>query len=448
MRARLCYYARMLKSKAQIQTHFKNSPSKYRISRSSAFYGLCILLLLQTTAFAAETAKVLPKGIFRARLVGVQTEQIGESINNDSQLEPFANSLNTTVTVGDLTNKDPRVADLVSALNTIQPGLGNNLMNSNLYSDMSLNVTTILPALEYGMTEKLSLGIRLPVVTRRVDANFSANSINNATYAAAQTGGLSPALTAALAQFGAQSFDTAMFAKTIFTDKGYEAPGSYQKTEIGDLEFGGKYNFFSNSFFYATTQLGARAPTGSTPSMTNIFDKGTGGGAWAIGLSMYQEYFPINRVSFGAMQKVSHYFPDTADRAVPKNAADALPSLLPQDHQVQRVTRSQGDKLETELSTTLHFFNSDLTTWGAYQFMTKGGDNYSGPGNLYYDGLAKNSSLLSHSAEIGVGYSTINAYRKKEFSVPGQIELTYNSTLGGRNIAQVNYIRMDMILYF
>ena len=410
---------------------------------------VCVLVMaFAPITFAVETAKVLPKGIFRARLISAQSEKISDNVNENGQLEPFANSLNTSVTVKDLANKDPRVVDLVNALNNIESGLGDNLMGSNLYSNMTLNIRTFIPALEYGATDKLSLGVRFPIVTRKVSANFSAESINNAAYAAAQTGSLSPDLTAALQQFSAQSFDTNMYVKSIFTDKGYDAPASFEKTEMGDMELGGKYNFFNNQIFYATTLVGIRAPTGSTPSMTHIFDKGSGGGAWAMALTTYQEYFPTKHISFGASQKWTHYFPDTAKRAVPKDEYDSLPSLLPQDGQVQKVTRTQGEKVEAELSSKLHFRDSDFTAWTAYQFMAKGADSYNGPGDLYYQGLSTKSEQMSHSAELGVGYSSVNAFRRKEFAVPLQLELMYNNTLAGKNVARLNYVRLDVLVYF
>lgn len=403
-------------------------------------------------SLAAETARVLPKGIFRARVVTIQTFDIDETINEDGELEPMGNRLNRSVTVDDLIMKDARVGRLVDTLNTLQPGLGDELMAANLSNPVTMSVTTIIPALEYGITNDLSVGIRVPVVRRQLDASLNSDTVDNSAFAAASVGGLSAQLSAALAQFGAQGFDSRMFARQIFTERGYKAPESFDTTEIGDIEMGVKYNFFHNREVYLTGQWGVRAPTGSEASLENIYDQGSGNGAWATAGSLFQEYSPIRRVRLGASQKLTYYFPDTRERAVPLHEQDGLPSLRPEDGQVQDVTRSQGLKFEGELSSTVYFFGDALSFWGAYQYMTKAEDEFDGhtPSgvNLYYDGLSDNTYQMSHALEIGTGYSTVSAYRRKQFAIPGEIQLLYNKVVEGQNVPNLEYVRFDIMAYF
>lgn len=411
-----------------------------------------LMILATDLLLAAETARVLPKGIFRARIVTAQTSRITDTIDNDGNLVPLGNSLNRSVTVESLITTDPAVAQLVQTLNIIEPGLGNSLMAANLSNPVSMDVTTLMPALEYGVTDRLSLGIRLPILRRNVSVGFDSDSINNAAFASASVGGLSPLLTAGLNQFGATSFDSAMFARKIFTEKGYEAPHSFDKTEIGDLELGTKYNFYRTREVYLTTQVGLRAPTGTPSSLTNIYDKGSGDGTWATAGYLFEEYSPIRRLTFGSSQKLTYYFSDTRKRAVPLNSEDGLPSLLPEDGQVQEVTRYQGVKFEGELSTTVYFLDQDMSVWGAYQYMAKGRDEYSSASgaeqNLYYNGLSENSDQLSHAVEVGAGYSTVSAYRRKQFAVPGEVQLLYNTVVAGRNVPPIEYVRLDVMAYF
>ncbi|MGE3975664.1 MAG: hypothetical protein AB7F59_14150 [Bdellovibrionales bacterium] len=407
------------------------------------------LTFVAQTTWAAETAKVLPKGIFRARVVGIQTQEFSQKFNEHGQIENLSAPLNKSLTAKDLAAQNPKLDQLVQAMNKVQEGSGDKLLNANLYGDFSLQVSTILPALEYGVTDELSVGIRIPIVKRTGRASFRADYTNNAASLKNQLGQLStPELAAGLDQVGQLQLDTNFFAESVFTKNGYEVPHDFEKTEAGDLEFGAKYNFYKNAGFFATALWGARAPTGSNPSLTNIYDKGTGNGAWATCVQLFQEYEVNPYLMFGAAEKVTYNFTDTRARAVPKDANDALPNVKPEAGQVQDVKREQGMQLDTELSTTVFMLDKTVNMWGAYQYTEKGADKYSGPGELYYEGLGKNSDQVRQAGELGVGYSTVPAFRRKQFSVPMEVQALYNHALSGKNVPDFSYGRMDLIVYF
>jgi hypothetical protein len=404
-------------------------------------------------ALARETAKVLPAGIRRARVVGVQTGEIKDTYNENGDLQGLSHNLNRSVTIGDLAaNADPvtqaKLNTLISNLNTFDAGLGTQLSNSNLYSDFRLEQRIYLAAFEYGVTDRLSLGLRLPVVKRTIKNKFDVNTINNAAAINAQLGNMSQAMTDGLFDFGNKQLDTAFFTNTLFTSKGYEAPKDFEKTQVGDLEVGGKYNFYRNETLYLTGLIGARAPTGARASISNPFDKGTSKEAWGLAAQFLQEVQLTRGLSLGGAAKYCYSFSDTRERAVPRNETDSLPSLLAKDGQVQQVTRKTADQIETEVSAGYKLPGEMFGLWGAYQYSKKGQDKFTGPGNLYYQGMSKNTEWALHAGEVGVEFSTIPAFRKGSFKVPMEISLLYNTPLKGRNTPMASYARMDLMLYF
>lgn len=133
---------------------------------------------------------------------------------------------------------------------------------------------------------------------------------------------------------------------------------------------------------------------------------------------------------------------------MPKDADDSLPSLLPADGQVQRVTRQRGAQLETDVAASWRFLGDKMGVWTSYQYSQKAKDKFSGPGNLYYDGLAKNTDWQLHAGEVGIDYSTIPLFRRGKFALPLEVSLLYNKALKGRNTPDVSYARMDFMLYF
>lgn len=396
---------------------------------------------------------MLPKGVRRFRVVGVVTGDVKDTFNENGDLQGLSHSLNRSVSLSDLRNnadseKRAQIDQLVTTLNGLQAGLGNQLLASggNLFSEVSMRQQIYMPAFEYGLSDNISLGVRIPIVKRSARVSFSATQSDLARQIKGQVGNLNPALTSGLESLA--GFDTGFYEAKLFTDKGYEAPRDFDKTQLGDLELGGKLNFHKDEYRASTIQLGFCAPTGAKTNMRNPFDKGNSRETWGMAGQFFQEFYPIKPLTLGAAAKLSVFLPDAKERAVPKDANDSLPSLRPQDGQVQQVRRQRGSQVDAEVSSELKLFGDAVAVWGAYQYAQKAADKFSGSGNLYYDGLGKNSEWNATTGEAGVGYSTIPAFRKKQFKVPLEVTLLYSKTLGGKNTPLSSYARMDLMVYF
>ncbi len=423
------------------------------LTNAILFSFAAVLATVPVLSEARETARVLPKKISRFRIVGVVTEGVSRTYDNDGRVELITGSLNRSVTVNDLANAaggttGEQLKTLIQTLNAISPGSGDSLAGADLNSQFSTQAQIFLPAFEYGLTERLSLGIRMPIEKRIVTNRFSANSVNNAAAMRASVGALDATLDAGLATFSAQNFDTAFFDSSLFASKGYQTPHDFSSTDPGDVEFGGKYNFYKSDDWVHSVLIGARAPTGKKSSLTDPFDKGTSKECWGTA-AQYLAEFNVGRVTLGGAAKYTYNFSDTRDRAVPKDANDSLPSLLPQDGQVLSVHRKTGNQLDTELSTLYTFPGNAVGVWGAWQYSDKATDSFQGSKpNLYYAGLSNGTGWNQHMAEIGAQYSTIPAFRKGKIAVPMEVSLLYNTPFAGTNSVISPYTRLDLMVYF
>lgn len=407
-----------------------------------------IASLACTNVLAAETANVLPNKVSRARLIFIQTSEIAQKLDANGESAYYSDSLNRSISTRDMAAHNAQLQQLAQALDQVQPGLSDQLLNTNLYSDFSSSQSVIMPAYEYGYSENLSFGIRIPIVRRKVDVSFKAVTVNNGSAIGSQLGSeVSPALYAGLAQLSQRSFNTDEFANLLFQSKGYERPASFEKTELGDIEIGAKYNFYKGKYSVSTAQLGFRLPTGTTPSQTNIFDTGSGEGSYASQISYFQDLYATPSLIFNGTGKLTGYMPDTRDRAVPKDSSDTLPSLRPEDGQVQSVTRNRAPEWFGEVSSTF-FFVPSTSAYVAYQKTYQNEDHYSGNGNLYYAGLSKDTNQDKNAYEIGMTYSTLPAFRKTRTGLPLEISGLYNSVFSGKNSTLVDYGRIDLMLYF
>ena len=242
--------------------------------------------------------------------------------------------------------------------------------------------------------------------------------------------------------------DTAFFTRSLFTAKGYEVPQNFSKTELGYTEVGAKYLVHKDSLFITSVLAGVRLPTGSDESLTNPLDQGTGENVWGLGIEAVQSYRPASFVSLIGAFKSKLFLPDTKDRAVPLNENDVLPSLLPADGQVQPVRRAMGPRFDAEIGALFSVADSGFTFWGNYIYTDKATDSFSGPGDLYYEGLSRDTAYNSSAAEFGLGYSTITAYRQGKFFMPMQVTAQYNNTFAGTNAPKSEYGRVDLKVYF
>ena len=413
-----------------------------------------LLLGSSLTLWAHEVATVLPKGISRARIVTLLTDEVRGGFDSDGRPVGLTDSLNRTMGMNDLVAAQPELGDLMNALNGVQPGLGNELLSTNLYSDFKVNARVMVPAYEYGITSRLTVGIRVPIVTKKISHDFSSDPINNAVATTKALGDLvnsNAAVKEGLEKVEAVSLDSASMIRSAFTAKGYEGPRDFESTRVGDIEMGAKYQHLKNENWKGAFTLGMRLGTGATESLTNPFDSGTGTGAYALGLVADHSYQINHRLEVGAMAKGSYSFKDTRQRAVPVNEADSLPSLLAADGQVQDVTRQIGFKFNSQLWAAYSFFGDQLEAWGAWDVQSKAQDSFQGAnpgGKLRYDLLGQDTESSIQSASFGLEYSTIPLFRKKKFPVPLQVGAFYSFPVTGKNETIGPYTRMDLKLYF
>lgn len=413
---------------------------------------LFILLVVSaaaSTAHAFDDAKVLPPKVFRVKLVNVETNSFGNKFNNQGNAQSYVANLNRTLDTKAIAARDPRLGKLVQLLDTSMPGASENLVSAQINTEFNSSIQSTVPALEYGINENFAIGLRIPIIQRKVNAQFSASGANNMGALAAKLPDGHP-MKPTLTQLGAMPINTQTVAQYIFTNYGYQVPSSFETTELGDIEFGGKYKFYEDVYFRSAILAGIRAPTGSTGELSNIFDTGSGNGNWAFGVQGFQDFKLTSQLTLGGNAMVHYYLPDTRERAVPKNSLDTLPSLKPEDGQVQQVERQMAPKFDLYTYARLEFWNKRLNTWTGYNYAAKAEDDFTGPkvDQLAYSELEKNSRFERHNAELGIGYSSLNDFKNGNTKWPMEVTTVYSQTMAGQNVPKLNYVRLDLDIYF
>ena len=107
-----------------------------------------------------------------------------------------------------------------------------------------------------------------------------------------------------------------------------------------------------------------------------------------------------------------------------------------------------GDKVDAGISLQ---YDSEITGINAglgALYFRKFGDRYGVPVIDSKNELQRWTDQQAEYAQVRVGYSTVGAYRRKEFPLPASLMLEYRKQLASRNQPITNFAQMDINLFF
>lgn len=415
--------------------------------KTLGLFGAIGALFASDLAVAQKTSAMLPEGVWRVRYVGVRTGEITQGVNADGFAQPLMAQLEQSIDMQTLAAQVPELAQLQGALNSYERGLGDSFLMANLFPSAELVGTQNILAAEYGLTSKISLGVIVPIVSYRMRADFQAGVQDNLQAVQERVKGYT-ALEGHLQQYAAGRPTTSTFANSIFTANGYQSPGDFGWTGLGDVELGAKFELFKNPNVFTSSFLGGfRLPTAThTADITNILDKSSGDKQWDIAFEWSNDYSPSSYFTFGATTRYTFQLANSQQAALYQTGSTntGLPNLN-DPNTIQEVTRNLGDMLESELSVTGKYDRFLMSFM--YQNKVKGEDSYTVPVGFRADNLEEDTDVVEHRGAVGLRYSTLKAYVAQQASIPFEAMVTYNRLLAGRNVANADFARLDLIFF-
>jgi hypothetical protein len=395
----------------------------------------------------ADDAAVLPKGSWRvmtdAQYYLPWTKQFDQDGNVEALGAPYSVDLNSQV---------------FPALAPFGPGatLGQSVVS------LKREGTVITMQIAYGLTDRISVGINIPYYWARTDVNAKINT-------SSATLGINPLGPGGLAPCAAPGCNspadvaagtrpaTVQDINNILVSLGFKPLKTYSHEGLGDIEVGGKYQYFNSEHFRAAFTGGVRFPTGFKDDPNNLVDFGEGNGVYALLFQLQQDYL---HQSPGIGKRLG--FPDPGEYLVnatvrydlnlPDNTAIRVCSIsLPTcPYYDPSAHRDLGDNLEAEISTKIGLWPRGLIIVPMYRYGYKFKTTYSGnvPG-ADYSLPSVNSSQTQHLYIIARQYSTIPQYVEKKFPVPLVVSVAYRSRFAGENfVGENSSIGLNVQLYF
>jgi hypothetical protein len=409
-------------------------------------------------ARTADDAAILPKGTWRILLDSEFYPTFDKHFDNDGNVEPLGTPYNK--------NLDNHVIAGLSAVETAfsMPAGSATVGQSVVPYKRELQQYFFEPA--YGLTNRLSIGIIVPYFhVRNVISPAASLNTSGATVGESVIGST---FGAPLAPFGAFPDVTPLAAEDIqnylgsgltigsvtIPGLGFKRVETWEGEGIGDIQVGGRYQYFNTDLFRTSFTGGVQLPTGRVDDPDNLVDSGWGSGAYALIFHFNQDImaqpdsiekklgFPTPWTGLiNTTFRYELYLPNTKKLRVCSPDSPACPTT-------HLVDQNLGDRLEAEISGKVGLFVNGLIFSPMYNFTHKFKDHDSGSGGLDYSVLEQNTQVTEQIYIMSLTYTTIPLVAQKQFSVPLAATISYRNRFAGENVVKSHFYGFTVAVYF
>jgi hypothetical protein len=401
-----------------------------------SWQALAQLGLSRPSAF--ENAGMLPDGVrnLRYRYISMPTYDKYDATHNTV---PLGNALNKNVSFEDLASgKETKTEQNEARALMKNEGVEKlSQIAGRTTGTVSAQVNAHVPVFAYGVNEKWTLGLAVPVIESQV--RIETGSVANASF---------QKFANSLKASKADKYDTAKrdFARAIakkLEDKGYKPLEDSDSSDIGDIRFVSKYALSRNSESTFALLTGVTLPTGREKDIDKAVDVPTGDGQYDLDLGFLYDYRFYDGWVSSVVAAYTWQVQDRLETRIPEEAD----SLISADKDLVR--RDLGDIFRSQLMLR-YDFEVGYFLGSGYLFQYKNKDSYEGQAysQQRYGWLEKNTQQTMHSAEVAMGWSTINLYRAGKFVAPAEVSLTHSVQFAGKNIAKDAITAFEMALFF
>ncbi|OGQ30370.1 MAG: hypothetical protein A3A72_01630 [Deltaproteobacteria bacterium RIFCSPLOWO2_01_FULL_38_9] len=368
----------------------------------------------------AETSQTLPAGRFRARVKPIyafsfntQFDQSGLEKSLVNKFEKKADSALVRKISNDLANLMESPVGVAS--------LGEFLP--------SLNISSLVlgGAIEYGITNDLTVGAIVPVISAQSKFDLKFNPDPNA-------------LASSRPEIRGAAKNMLQSVQDYASSKGYAPFENWDAIGLGDIELGVKYRLLNTELWTIATKSGVRLPTGRVDNIDHLTDVAFGDGQTDLGTTLLIDFKEIPNVLVNGMVKYTVQLPDREILRVP-DEGDLFTSKK------ENLKRNLGDRIDTALYVEYPFlqaFNVNAT----YSFFAKQKDQFTSALGYNASGLEKSTNQYKYSIDTGLGFSSLPWFKAGTFSLPMEAGLNFELPLWGKNVAKATTAYLEYKLYF
>ncbi len=401
------------------------------------------LSLAATSSFGASY-DTLPKGVDMFVLRQIMTSKIESKFdaqNNDNTL-----ALKENFTSSKLENISGALKTYFEELKAISPDAYDQFSLGEFKADAYAEVSAQGLALAHGLTDRLTVYGQLPIYHIKTDVTFRQTQKSNlaAIQAAVQNAPTNSAVSTFVRQLTLQLPETnaQLLQSLVVNFYGYKALGTWEKDALGDAELGAIYRFtdFADKGF--ALAVGTVLPTGDADDPDSLQDVSTGDGQVdAFVESMAGVSFFDNVLQFDLKTRFTYQF------ATQKSMRLIDDASIPLSKSKEDMSEKLGNKIDATLTTTLYptlWFNVNTSVI----YSEIGASQYGASNSNVKKVLEENTESNNYWAKVGIGFSSVELYKRKKMEIPCEINLSAQKLLNAKNAANYERFDLDFRLYF
>jgi hypothetical protein len=398
----------------------------------------------------ADNAEVIPKGVTRTRLEAKFYSTVDEKYDENGDAKPIADEYNTSLDSGVF----PALSLVEQAFPAfLNPGEG-NVGDSVVSFEYEFDIYEFF--VEHGLTDRLSIGIKIPYW----DVKTNANARNDTTNATVGKTSIGAGIGAPLAPLAGPFPDTVPLTtddvQNVLGDGldvngdgttdvpgfGYKPVENWSNDGISDIEAGLKLQYLKTENWRLAFLGGVRIPTGDTDDPDSLVDYPLGKGNWAFLFYFNQDYIGIENLVLNATVEYELMLPYHSTRRVYSDPNLPLTSIK------EDVKTDPGDRIEFNTSAS-YTFAKGFSLYLYYENAWHWKDNVTGYHGRNYKILEEETNYREQVYRVGLYYSTIPLYQQKKFPVPLTTTIQYRKRFAGKNnLLKSDYILLGLHLYF
>jgi hypothetical protein len=387
---------------------------------------LVFSLLCAVHATVADDALVLPQGRWRVSAEAdfslPITKRFTPAGGTENLATDFNRELNSTVFT------DLRLVEAAFRLPEGTASFGRSVV------DFARHIQVYTVRVAYGLTDRLSLGVRVPYVTQDIQVHATLDSRT-------ATVGFNPAVPGGVAPLGVPGTrpPTTEDIQAFVERLGFRRVQDWSDASFGDSFGGLKYQYYQSEHWRLAATGRVRFPTGQWDDPNNLVDYPTGFAAWGLGLELHQDVVwqrPGLAQRLGVLT-AGEFFLNTTFRyeailpdTKPFRVCDIHQPLCPDFD--PHVHRDVGDLVEAEIAGTVGLL-SGLTLTPMYTYTHKFQDQFRGDRGFHYGQLQAETDVDFHTLDLRLAYNTALLVAQQRFPVPLSLSLRYIDRLAGTN---------------
>lgn len=404
----------------------------------------CLLLIGIHNAHSASY-DTLPKNVNTIVFKQVMASKIESKYNAKNEEDTL--NLREEFTSSRLEDVSAVIKSYFEQLREISPEAYSNFSLGEFSADVEADVTAQGLGYGFGLTDRLTVYGSVPVYHIKTEIKFQQSKESNLAAIQATVRNSNP--DTAIGKFVKDltlqlpNTNAELLQSLVVNYYGYKPIGKWEKDALGDAEIGLIYRLTDFSDKGVSLAGGAVLPTGQSDDPDSLQDVSTGDGQYdAFGEIATGISFLDNTFQFDLKTRYTYQF------ASEKEVRWLEDADLPLAKTKRMVNQKLGNKVDASFTITYNpmywmNFNSSLllSNTGKTVYSNVSDSNVK-------TALENETESESRWVRVGVGISTIEAYKRKKFDMPLDVGISAQRLLNAKNTASYDRIDIDFKLYF